>query len=172
MQYTMMPSPVGALLLAGAAGLLRFVVFATGAARGGREPLPDWQRNDAAFASATQQLREYFAGERRAFDLALGAAGTPFQRSVQAALRAIPYGETRSYSEIAAAIGRPKAVRAVGAANARNPLPIVVPCHRVIGKHGALTGFGGGLPAKRHLLALEQSQVAKRAAGHVGAAWL
>ena len=156
MQYTETPSPVGPLLLAGAAGRLRLVAFATGAAGGAREPLPDWQRDDAAFASATQQLEEYFAGERQTFELALDMTGTPFQRSVQAALRAIPYGETRSYSDIAAAIGRPKAVRAVGAANARNPLPIVVPCHRVVGKHGALTGFGGGLPAKRHLLALER----------------
>ena len=156
MQYTETPSPVGPLLLAGAAGRLRLVAFATSAARSAREPLPDWQRDDDAFASATQQLEEYFAGERQTFELALDMTGTPFQCSVQAALRAIPYGETRSYSDIAAAIGRPKAVRAVGAANARNPLPIVVPCHRVVGKHGALTGFGGGLPAKRHLLALER----------------
>ena len=160
MQYTLTPSPVGPLLLAGTAGRLRFIVFANDASGDRRQPLPDWQRDDATFAAATQQLREYFAGERQGFDLALDTAGTPFQRSVHAALRAIPYGETRSYSDVAAAIGRPRAVRAVGAANARNPLPIVVPCHRVVGKHGALTGFGGGLPAKRHLLALER-QVAR-----------
>lgn len=160
MQYTLMPSPVGPLLLAAAGGRLRLIAFSNEASRDRPEPLPGWQRDDDAFAGATQQLREYFAGERQAFDLALDPTGTPFQRSVQAALRAIPYGETRSYSDIAAAIARPTAVRAVGAANARNPLPIVVPCHRVVGKDGTLTGFGGGLPAKRHLLALER-RVAK-----------
>lgn len=156
MQYTLIPSPVGPLLLAGAGERLRLIAFCSEASRDRPEPMPDWQRDDATFAGATQQLREYFAGERQTFDLPLDATGTPFQRSVLAALRAIPYGETRSYSDIAAAIGRPKAVRAVGAANARNPLPIVVPCHRVVGKDGTLTGFGGGLPAKRHLLALER----------------
>ncbi len=105
-------------------------------------------------ASATQ-LKEYFAGKRHSFDLPLAAAGTDFQRSVWAALAAIPYGELRSYRDIAHSIAKPKAVRAVGAANGRNPLPIVVPCHRVIGSDGSLTGFAGGLEAKTCLLELE-----------------
>ena len=105
-------------------------------------------------ASATQ-LKEYFAGKRHSFDLPLAAAGTDFQRSVWAALAAIPYGELRSYRDIAHSIAKPKAVRAVGAANGRNALPIVVPCHRVIGSDGSLTGFAGGLEAKTCLLELE-----------------
>jgi len=104
---------------------------------------------------AVRQLRLYFAGELAVFDLPLEIIGTPFQKKVWQALRTIPYGETRSYSEIAAQIGAPKAVRAVGAANGRNPIPIVVPCHRVIGSNGSLVGFGGGLPWKRLLLELE-----------------
>ncbi|PZQ62923.1 MAG: cysteine methyltransferase [Sphingomonas taxi] len=106
--------------------------------------------------AAARQVREYFAGTRTAFDLPLAPRGTDFQRAVWRALDAIPYGETRSYADIAQAIGRPAAVRAVGAANGRNPISIVTPCHRVIGRSGALTGFAGGLPAKQHLLALEQ----------------
>lgn len=104
---------------------------------------------------AVEQLRAYFAGELRDFDLALDIQGTPFQKRVWAELRNIPYGETRSYSDVANAIGAPKAVRATGAANGRNPIPIVVPCHRVIGADGSLTGYGGGLPLKRFLLDLE-----------------
>jgi methylated-DNA-[protein]-cysteine S-methyltransferase len=106
-------------------------------------------------AAAAQQLSEYFAGERRTFTLPLDAAGTPFQRQVWNALLTIPFGETRTYAQIAAQIGRARAVRAVGAANGRNPLGIVAPCHRVIGSSGALTGFAGGLDAKARLLALE-----------------
>ena len=101
------------------------------------------------------QLCEYFAGERTAFDLPLDAVGTPFQQQVWAALRAIPFGETRSYRAIAEQLGRPTATRAVGAANGRNPIAIVTPCHRVIGSDGTLTGFAGGLENKRRLLALE-----------------
>ncbi|HTQ56643.1 MAG TPA: methylated-DNA--[protein]-cysteine S-methyltransferase [Bryobacteraceae bacterium] len=104
---------------------------------------------------AVAELRAYFAGELREFDLPLDMQGTPFQKRAWDELLRIPYGETRSYGEIARAIGAPKAVRAVGAANGRNPVPIVVPCHRVIGAGGALTGFGGGLPMKRFLLDLE-----------------
>ncbi len=110
---------------------------------------------DPLLARAAAQLAEYFAGARRAFDLPLAPAGTPFQRAVWAALLRIPYGTTTSYAVIAAAIGRPAAVRAVGAANGRNPVPIVIPCHRVIGRDGSLTGYGGGLPIKERLLALE-----------------
>jgi methylated-DNA-[protein]-cysteine S-methyltransferase len=114
-----------------------------------------WRRDDAAFADVREQLHAYFAGELHEFSLPLAPAGTPFQQSVWTALRAIPYGQTRSYLEIATAIGKPSACRAVGAANGANPLPIVVPCHRVIGANGTLTGFGGGIDVKRQLLALE-----------------
>ena len=109
----------------------------------------------ARTAELRRQLGEYFAGERREFALRLAPAGTPFERSVWDELLAIPFGETRSYGEIAQAIGRPGAARAVGRANGSNPIPIVVPCHRVIGANGSLTGFGGGLAAKSHLLELE-----------------
>lgn len=105
------------------------------------------------------QLAEYFAGERKTFDIPLAASGTLFQKQVWQALLSIPYGETRSYGEIARQIGKPAAVRAVGAANGRNPLSIVAPCHRVIGASGALTGFAGGLAVKRYLLDLERDQV-------------
>ena len=111
--------------------------------------------NPARTAEVRRQLAEYFAGERREFDLALAPAGTPFERSVWDELRKIPFGETRSYGEIAQALGRPGAARAVGRANGANPIPIVVPCHRVIGSDGSLTGFGGGLDAKSRLLELE-----------------
>ena len=116
------------------------------------------RRNDAhpKLVEAARQLRAYFAGELREFHLALDLRGTAFQKRVWRELTAIPYGETRSYSEIAAAIGAPRAVRAVGAANGANPAPIVVPCHRVIGAGGKLTGYGGGLPLKRRLLDLEK----------------
>ena len=106
-------------------------------------------------AELRRQLAEYFAGERRDFDLRLAPEGTPFERSVWDELRKIPFGETRSYGEIAQALGRPGAARAVGRANGANPIPIVVPCHRVIGSDGSLTGFGGGLEAKSRLLEIE-----------------
>jgi methylated-DNA-[protein]-cysteine S-methyltransferase len=110
---------------------------------------------DAVLAACAGQLTDYFAARRRRFELPLAARGTSFQQSVWTALADIPYGELRSYRDIARTIGRPAAVRAVGAANGRNPLPIVVPCHRVIGSNGALTGFAGGLAAKTFLLQLE-----------------
>jgi len=110
---------------------------------------------DDVLLKAVSQLQEYFAGKRRSFSLPLGARGTEFQQRVWGALSEIPYGEVRSYREIAILLGKEKAVRAVGAANGRNPLPIVVPCHRVIGSDGSLTGFAGGLEAKRTLLELE-----------------
>jgi methylated-DNA-[protein]-cysteine S-methyltransferase len=120
-----------------------------------REPEPDWIFNEKQLAEACRQLRQYFAGERREFDLPLKLDGTEFQVSVLRALQDIPYGETVSYGDIAKKIGHPRAVRAVGAANGRNPLPIVVPCHRVIGSTGELTGFGGGLDTKEALLRME-----------------
>ena len=120
-----------------------------------RGPDPAWTHHEAPFEEAARQLREYFDGARRRFDLDLEPSGTVFQHAVLDALQTIPYGETRSYADIALQIGRPRAVRAVGAANGRNPLPIVIPCHRVIGKDRSLTGFGGGLETKRYLLDLE-----------------
>jgi methylated-DNA-[protein]-cysteine S-methyltransferase len=120
-----------------------------------RDPEPDWIYNEKPLANARRQLTEYFAGERKVFDLPLRLSGSEFQVSVLKALQDIPYGETVSYGEIARRIGRPKAVRAVGAANGRNPIPVVVPCHRVIGTSGDLTGFGGGLDTKEALLRLE-----------------
>ena len=118
------------------------------------EPEPD----HPVLRETARQLRLYFAGNLRTFELPLNPIGTAFQQRVWQALREVPYGETRSYSEIAMRIGSTKAVRAVGAANGRNPIPIVIPCHRVIGLNGKLTGFGGGLPVKRFLLALENRQ--------------
>lgn len=112
-----------------------------------------------------RQLAQYFAGERRAFDLPLAPRGTEFERRVWQALLAIPYGETRSYAEVAAAIGRPSACRAVGHANGSNPIAVVIPCHRVIGSDGSLTGYGGGLPLKRFLLDLENGSGAAPATG-------
>ncbi|GMV38519.1 MAG: methylated-DNA--protein-cysteine methyltransferase [Myxococcales bacterium] len=111
---------------------------------------------------AVAELSEWLRGERREFTLPLAPQGTPFQLSVWEALRGIPYGETRTYAELAATVGRPSASRAVGAANGRNPLPILVPCHRVIGAGGSLTGFGGGIPVKRWLLAHEQRYAERR----------
>ncbi len=153
MRYTEMTTPIGPLLLAGGEEGLRAIRFSTG--RKARGPEPGWIRDDGAFPEAARQLREYFDGTRREFDIALAPSGTAFQRQVLDALMTIPYGETRSYADIARQIGRPAAVRAVGAANGRNPLPIVIPCHRVIGSDRSLTGFGGGLPTKRYLLDLE-----------------
>lgn len=153
MYYCYLDTPIGELLLAGEDDALCLVSFPEGAMR--RDPDPDWIYNEKPFAAARQQLAEYFAGERRTFDLPLKLNGTEFQMSVLQALQQIPYGETTSYADIAERIGRPKAVRAVGAANGRNPIPIIVPCHRVIGSHGDLTGFGGGLDTKEALLRLE-----------------
>ena len=127
--------------------------FPKGAMR--RDPEPDWIYNEAPFAAVREQLADYFAGKRKVFDVPLRLAGTEFQVSVLEALQTIPYGETASYGDVARQIGRPKAVRAVGAANGRNPIPIIVPCHRVIGSSGDLTGFGGGLDTKEKLLRLE-----------------
>lgn len=120
---------------------------------------PQWTESPRLplFRSATAQLREYFAGARRAFDLALAPAGTAFQRDVWSAIAAVPFGTTITYGELARRCGRPSAVRAVGAATGRNPLTIVVPCHRIMGKSGALTGYAGGLDRKRALLELESS---------------
>ena len=150
MMHCYMSTPIGDLLLAGDDVSLHLIGFPEG--KGRVEPSSDWLENSARFNLEQQQLAEYFAGERREFDLVLAPTGTDFQRSVLVALQEIPYGRTCSYRDIAERIGRPKAVRAVGAANGRNPLPIVIPCHRVIGADGSLTGFGGGRAAKSWLL--------------------
>lgn len=148
------PTPIGDLLLvADDAGLHR-VQFPS--SRHGVDLDPDWSHAAHRVLDATRaQLDDYFAGTRRCFDLPLEPRGTVFQREVWATLATIPFGATWSYSRLAAEVGRPKAMRAVGAANGRNPLPIVLPCHRVIGADGSLTGFGGGLPTKQFLLQLE-----------------
>ena len=121
----------------------------------GPERDPAWRHDRAPFADAAAQLEEYFAGERTAFELRLTPRGTPFQQRVWDLLRAIPFGETTTYGALATALGNPRTVRAVGLANGRNPISIVVPCHRVIGADGSLVGFGGGLERKRALLAHE-----------------
>lgn len=153
MYYCYFDTPIGELLLAGESDALSMIGFPKGAMR--RDPEPDWIYNEGPFEKVQTQLSEYFRGERKDFDLPLKLDGTEFQISVLEALREIPYGETTSYGAIAKQIGRPKAMRAVGAANGRNPIPIVVPCHRVIGSTGDLTGFGGGLDTKEALLRLE-----------------
>ena len=153
MYYCYFETPIGELLLAGDDDGLAMIGFPQGSMR--RDPERDWIYNEKPLASACGQLGEYFSGKRKSFDLPLQFDGTEFQVSVLKALQDIPYGETVSYGEIARRIGKPKAVRAVGAANGRNPLPIVVPCHRVIGSSGDLTGFGGGLDTKEALLRLE-----------------
>ncbi len=154
MYYAYTASPIGQLLLAGSADGLQVIGFPQGDKA--RRADSGWERYDQLFKKTARQLNEYFAGERREFELELTPEGTKFQVQVLEALRGIPYGETRTYRDIAEAVGRPKAVRAVGNANGRNPLPIVIPCHRVIGSDGSLTGFGGGIEAKRYLLGLEQ----------------
>lgn len=152
--YTYCPSVLGDLLLAGDGESLQLIGFPEGKAR--TRHGVDWVRTDSPFAEVIRQLDAYFAGELQDFDVALAPQGTAFQQSVWKALTAIPYGSTCSYGAIAHAVGRPKASRAVGAANGQNPIPIIIPCHRVIGSTGKLTGFGGGLAAKETLLALEQ----------------
>lgn len=149
------PSPTGDLtLIASDAGLVA-VLWRDDEKMQARYAPRATDPDHPVIAAAITQLGEYFAGARTAFDLPLDPVGTEFQRAVWAQLLTIPYGETRSYADIARAVGRPTATRAVGAANGQNPLSIVAPCHRVIGSNGALTGFGGGLPNKIRLLDLE-----------------
>lgn len=155
--YAYLDTPVGVLLLAATADGLREITFPTD----GRRALPksDWQEAPALFREPVRQLRAYFAGERREFEIPLAPQGTEFQHRVWTELSKIPYGETVSYGQLAGRIGNPKASRAVGLANGSNPIPIVIPCHRVIGSNGKLTGYGGGLPVKEKLLALEKGQL-------------
>ena len=152
MAWLRFETPFGPMALEGETALTRLWLPGT---------LPDLRgrgEETPLLRAAREALLAYFAGERRDFDLPLAPAGTDFQRAVWEALRAIPYGGTRTYGEIAAAVSRPKAVRAVGQANHVNPLPIFIPCHRVVGKGGALTGYAGGLDLKRALLALESGK--------------
>ncbi|MCV7299158.1 methylated-DNA--[protein]-cysteine S-methyltransferase [Mycobacterium barrassiae] len=156
LQFRAVDSPVGLLTLAGKNGRLRHLRMVDQT----YEPSRDgWKVDDDAFPDAVEQLEAYFAGARTDFDLALDLVGTDFQRRVWAALLTIPYGETRSYGEIARQIGSPGAFRAVGLANGHNPIGIIVPCHRVIGSNGSLTGYGGGLDRKRALLDMEKKRV-------------
>jgi len=145
------------LLLAGDSNALRLVSFES--SKRSTPPRPDWEQDKAPFAEVIRQLQAYFGGELKEFDLPLALEGTDFQLRVWKALRTIPYGETISYAQLAQCIGNPKAVRAVGLANGSNPIPIIVPCHRVIGSDGSLTGFGGGLSTKKKLLELENKQL-------------
>lgn len=155
--YTRMESPVGPLLLAADDSGLRRIDFVNG-----RTPVqadPQWHDDAEPLRETIRQLRAYFAGELETFDLTLAPQGTSFQLAVWNRLCEIPFGETISYGELARRIGNPNASRAVGLANGSNPIPIVIPCHRVIGSNGKLTGYGGGLPIKEKLLALERRQL-------------
>jgi methylated-DNA-[protein]-cysteine S-methyltransferase len=157
MRYRVVDSPVGPLTLAGEGDALSHL-------RMDDQQYPPkgvdaWERDDDAFDDVTEQLDAYFAGDLTTFDVRLELHGTEFQRSVWDQLLAIPYGETRSYGDLAHALGKPGAPRAVGLANGHNPVGIIVPCHRVIGADGSLTGYGGGLPRKRQLLELERSRL-------------
>ena len=155
--YKLMDSPVGPLRLLASDQGLAGVWFERGR-QGRARPRGDVEDvRHPVLVEAERQLREYFAGRRQSFDLKLDFVGTPFQRTVWKALLTIPFGQTRSYGQIAKQVGRPSASRAVGAANGQNPVAIVAPCHRVIGSTGALTGFGGGLDVKEQLLRLEGS---------------
>jgi len=157
MFYRYIKSPIGQLLLAGDEDGLKFIGFPLG--KGQVAVDTGWEHSSDCLLDVESQLREYFDGKRQSFELKLAPTGTAFQLAVLDALLTIPFGETRSYLDIARQIGRPAAVRAVGAANGRNPLPIVIPCHRVIGADGGLTGFGGGLEAKLFLLELEGARL-------------
>lgn len=158
-RYTEIETPLGPLLLAADNSGILEIRFVNG--RTPKGPEPEWVRddNDRTLRELTDQLDAYFGGKLEKFELNLSPQGTEFQRTVWSKLCDIPYGETTSYGEIARRIGNPQASRAVGLANGSNPIPIVIPCHRVIGSNGKLTGYGGGLPIKEKLLALERRQL-------------
>lgn len=155
--YAQIESPLGPLLLAANEEGLRRIEFPKG--KRVAPPDPAWREDSGPLKETIRQLRAYFAGKLENFDLPLAPEGTTFQLRVWERLCEIPYGETISYGQLAGRIGNPKASRAVGLANGANPIPIVIPCHRVIGSDGKLTGYGGGLPIKEKLLALEQRQL-------------
>jgi len=156
-RYTKIESPVGPLLLVADGAGLRKIFFENGRDRAQLDS--SWTEDARFFNDTISQLHSYFAGGLKEFDLPLAPEGTPFQLKVWKRLCEIPYGETMSYGELARRIGNPNASRAVGLANGANPIPIVIPCHRVIGSNGKLTGYGGGLPIKEKLLALERRQL-------------
>jgi methylated-DNA-[protein]-cysteine S-methyltransferase len=160
MIYTTIDSPVGELLLAGDGVRVSRLSFRGRGARRPPPPSPAWRRDPKPFTEVREQLQQYFAGARRIFDIDLDLQGTEWERQVWNALLRIPYGETRSYGDIAGELSTVRASRAVGLANGRNPVAIIVPCHRVIGADGRLTGFGGGLDRKRSLLDLEAGRLA------------
>ena len=153
--YTQLDSPLGPLTLTGNGKTLTAIWFATPKHHKVLQNLSHWRRDDMAFTEVTKQLQEYFVGQRQVFTIEMAPEGTPFQQQVWMALREIPYGQTMSYGQIARAIGNDKAVRAVGTANGCNPLAPIVPCHRVIGADGSMTGYAGGLERKRWLLEME-----------------
>jgi methylated-DNA-[protein]-cysteine S-methyltransferase len=154
--YTLVDSPLGDIVIFGNDGTVSGLEFAD-SARATR-PEPELARDDAAFGKVAEQLQAYFAGELTHFDVQIETGGTPFQRRVWQALLGIPYGATTTYGKLAAELGDPRAMRAVGLANGRNPISIIVPCHRVVGADGSLTGYGGGLPRKQWLLAHERGE--------------
>jgi methylated-DNA-[protein]-cysteine S-methyltransferase len=166
MHYTKIDSPLGELLVLADEDGLTGLYLPTG--KHVAQTPKGARRDDAALASVRQQLAEYFSGQRERFDLPLNPYGTAFQRKVWLALRDIPYGKTTTYGTIATDLGQPTASRAVGLANGRNPLAVIVPCHRVIGANGALTGFGGGLPRKRWLLDHERRILGANGGGPSG----
>lgn len=163
LKHTTIASPIGRLLLVGDERALHGLYMLDGPKP--RAIDPTWTLDAAPFAALIAQLGEYFAGERTAFDVDVELHGTSFQQRVWNALREIPYGQTISYGELALRIDQPSAVRAVGLANGRNPVSVIVPCHRVIGANGTLTGYGGGVERKRLLLDLEAEARAPRLAG-------
>lgn len=170
-KYSMMSSPIGPIMIASTPQGVCYVGFGNGDSE--KFALLRWcqkwvamdinsdhlELDEAAHRDVMQQLQEYFEGKRKEFEIPLDIRGTSFQKLVWQQLQNIPYGETRSYKEIAVAMGAPRAVRAIGGANNRNPLPILIPCHRVIGSNGALVGYGGGLDIKEYLLNLEQNRL-------------
>ncbi|WP_151480219.1 methylated-DNA--[protein]-cysteine S-methyltransferase [Streptomyces albicerus] len=155
-QHTVIDSPYGPLTLVATDGVLSGLYMTDQRHRPPEETFGE--PDDTPFGEAIEELRAYFAGELKEFSVRLRLDGTPFQRSVWEQLRKIPYGETRSYGELADALGNPKASRAVGLANGKNPLGIIVPCHRVVGADGSLTGYGGGLERKQRLLDFERGE--------------
>jgi len=157
MYYDIIESLVCPILLAGDEKGLKHVIFLKGERQ--VEIPDDWVENKELFREATRQLEAYFSGKLESFDLKLAPEGTEFQKSVWKALCKIPYGETRTYKDIAASVGKPKAYRSVGLANNRNPIAIIVPCHRVIGSNGKLTGYASGLDVKAFLLKLEENKL-------------
>ena len=159
--YSYLESPVGRLLLAADEAGLQEISFQSSFQTndGAAQPKAGWVENASALQEPLRELRAYFAGEHENFTIPLAPRGTPFQKEVWSELLKIPYGETISYGELARRIGNPAASRAVGLANGSNPIPIIIPCHRVIGSNGKLTGYGGGLPIKEKLIALERRQL-------------